>query len=142
MTGACAFGDTLFAVTGHVDDLTPQRDLLGGRAQRRSGDQQCGDQQSQGSLHPQTSSANLHQLYRQGVFAEAVTLMVTSAGVERMPSSAYARITYVPGSVNTTCVVVLPSLTTMVIGSNVSLPGPRQWVHVTASPCRLGFTIA
>src|ERR1700676_3384499 len=50
--------------------------------------------------------------------------------------------TYVPGWEKTTCVVAFPSFTTIVIGSNVNLPGPRQCVQVTASPSLLALTTA
>src|SRR5207247_5163596 len=105
----------------------------GGR-QRRAGEKQHGDQTSRVPAH---SSPHL-----QGVFAVPVTFIVTSAGVVTMPSSAYARITYVPGSLKVTRVVALPSLTAIVVGLNVTLPGPRQCFSDTAIAVRLGFKIA
>ena len=57
VAGARAFGDTLFAIARHVDDLALENDLLSGREQRRRGEEQCGGQQPQVSVHRQTSTS-------------------------------------------------------------------------------------
>ena len=61
----------------------------------------------------------------------ARTVTVTFVPFVKWPSSPTARITYVPGSLKCTVVVALPvrsvpaGLIDVVIGSNVTLPGPR-----------------
>ena len=98
--------------------------------------------------------SGLPRMVRQGV-----TVTVTSSSVVAGPSSARARRTYVPGTLDVTFVVILPSAgigganhtgahgefaptrkssqTLICTGSNTTGPGPRKWNHERCRPLLL-----